>query len=243
MADNKDFNPVTLKQLIKILDENDFIEASEFPNIDLYMDQLTTFMDKHLESGKRSDDDKILTKTMINNYAKNGLLPSPEKKQYSKAHLISLTYIYYLKNILSINDIKKIMDPLYLRYFNADDINMEEIYKEVFSHEQSGMDIMKKDIERLYKVAHKAFPDAPEDDQEFLQTFTLLCGLSYSIYIRKHLLEKILDTFPSPEERIKLEKEEKRKQKREAELKKKEAELKKKEEEKKKHDKSHKESN
>ena len=85
MADNKDFTPVTLEQLLTILNENDFIEASEFPNIDLYMDQLTTFMDKNLASGKRSEDDKILTKTMINNYAKNGLLPSPEKKQYSKA--------------------------------------------------------------------------------------------------------------------------------------------------------------
>lgn len=243
MADNKDFTPVTLEQLLTILNENDFIDSSEFPNIDLYMDQLTTFMDKNLASGKRSEDDKILTKTMINNYAKNGLLPSPEKKQYSKAHLISLTFIYYLKNILSINDIKKIMDPVYARYFNPEGIDMETIYKEVFSHEPNGMDIMKKDIERLYKLSLEAFPDAPNEDREFLNTFTLICGLSYSIYIRKHLLEKILDTFPSPEERIKLEKEAKKQKKKEEELKKKEEELKKKEEEKKKHDKPDKESN
>lgn len=239
MSDNKDYTPITLDMLLNILNKNDFIEANEFPNIDLYMDQLTTFMDKNLESGKRSDDDKILTKTMINNYAKSGLLPSPEKKQYSKAHLISLTFIYYLKNILSINDIKKIMDPLHSRYFNAEDFNMEDVYKEVFTSEPDGMKIMKKDIERQFKLSKTLFTDAPKSDKEFLQTFAFLCELSYGIYIRKHLLEKIVDAFPSPEERIRLEKEEKKHQKKldeerkKEEAKKKEA-LKKKEQSKKK---------
>ncbi|MBO4213604.1 MAG: DUF1836 domain-containing protein [Lachnospiraceae bacterium] len=224
-----DFNPISLEQLIEVLNENDFIDISEFPNIDLYMDQLTTFMDKYLASGKRSDDDKILTKTMINNYAKNGLLPSPEKKQYSKAHLISLTFIYYLKNILSINDIKKIMDPLHSRYFNAEGFNMEDIYKEVFTPEPDGMKIMKKDIERQYNLSKTLFADVPDKDKEFLQTFAFLCELSYGIYIRKHLLEKIMDTFPSPEERIRLEKEAKKQEKKALEEKKKSEEAKKKE--------------
>lgn len=228
MSDNKDYTPITLDMLLDILNESNFIDVNEFPNIDLYMDQLTTFMDKNLESGKRSDDDKILTKTMINNYAKNGLLPSPEKKQYSKAHLISLTFIYYLKNILSINDIKKIMDPLHSRYFNAEGFNMEDIYKEVFTPEADGMKIMKKDIERQYKLSKTLFTDASDEDKEFLQTFAFLCELSYGIYIRKHLLEKIMDTFPSPEERIRLAKEAKKLEKKALEEQKKNEEAKKK---------------
>ncbi len=66
----------------------DYIKPEDLPNIDLYMDQVTTFMEDQLASTKRHDDDKILTKTMINNYAKNNLLPSPEKSaiQRSSAH-------------------------------------------------------------------------------------------------------------------------------------------------------------
>ena len=70
------------------------IEQEDIPNIDLYMDQVTTFMERHLKDHKRNDEDKILTKTMINNYAKNDLLPSPEKKRYTKEHVLLLTLIY-----------------------------------------------------------------------------------------------------------------------------------------------------
>ena len=70
------------------------------------MDQVTTFMNGHLASSKRNPDDKILTKTMINNYAKNQLLPPPEKKKYSKEHQLLLIFIYYFKNILTIQDIQ-----------------------------------------------------------------------------------------------------------------------------------------
>ena len=74
-----------LNSILESLDRIDYIKPKEIPNIDLYMDQVTTFMEEHLNASKRYPEDKILTKTMINNYAKNRLLPSPEKKKYSKA--------------------------------------------------------------------------------------------------------------------------------------------------------------
>ena len=77
--------------------ELDYIKPDEIPNIALYMDQVTTFMEDNLASTKRHDDDKILTKTMINNYAKNKLLPPPEKKRYSREHLLMLIFISILK--------------------------------------------------------------------------------------------------------------------------------------------------
>ena len=64
------------------------------------MDQVTTFMDEQLAASKRYESDKILTKTMINNYAKNNLLPSPDKKKYSKEHVLTLLfYILFQKYI------------------------------------------------------------------------------------------------------------------------------------------------
>ena len=106
---------IDMTDLLNSITENlkriDYIKPEEIPNIDLYMDQVTTFMEEQLVSSKRYADDKILTKTMINNYAKNKLLPPPEKKRYSKEHVLMLIFIYYFKNILSINDIQTLLTP------------------------------------------------------------------------------------------------------------------------------------
>ena len=98
--DSKDL----LNSILESLDHLNYIPLDEIPNIDLYMDQVTTFMEKGLSPTKRYEEDKILTKTMINNYAKNNLLPPPLKKKYSREHMIVLIFIYYFKNILSIRD-------------------------------------------------------------------------------------------------------------------------------------------
>ena len=86
-----------LRSILDSLQQIDYVKPEDVPNIDLYMDQVTTFMDSQLAASKRHDDDKILTKTMINNYAKNNLLPPPEKKKYTKEHVLVLIFIYYLK--------------------------------------------------------------------------------------------------------------------------------------------------
>ena len=103
-------NDERIQDILKRLDTLSYIRPEEIPGIDLYMDQVTTFMDEHLKNTKRYPEDKVLTKTMINNYAKNNLLPAPNKKKYSREHILLLIFIYYFKNILSIND-TAIPDP------------------------------------------------------------------------------------------------------------------------------------
>ena len=83
--------------ILKNMAALNYIKPGDVPNINLYMDQVTTFMYEHLHDTKRTEDDKVLTKTMINNYAKNNLLPSPVKKKYSKEHIYILTFIYYFR--------------------------------------------------------------------------------------------------------------------------------------------------
>ena len=78
-----------LNSILSSISRIDYVRPGDIPNIDLYMDQVTTFMEEQLHSTKRYEDDKILTKTMINNYAKNNLLPPPVKKKYSKAYCLS----------------------------------------------------------------------------------------------------------------------------------------------------------
>ena len=189
------------EMLHKILDHISgmgYIKPEDIPNINLYMDQVTTFMEEHLAYSKRYKDDKILTKTMINNYAKNNLLPSPEKKRYTREHMLMLIFIYYFKNILSINDIQSLLGPLTDRYFRSEnDMNLTDIYNEVFSMEKGELDALKKELTERYDIAQGTFENAPKEDQDFLKLFSFICLLSFDVYIKKMLIEKMIDELRS----------------------------------------------
>lgn len=121
-----------LNSILSYISQIDYVRPEDIPNIDLYMDQVTTFMEEQLCSTKRHEDDKVLTKTMINNYAKNNLLPPPLKKKYSKEHLLVMIFIYYFKNILSIKDIETMLNPITEKYFNnGEDFNITSIYEAI----------------------------------------------------------------------------------------------------------------
>lgn len=183
-----------LETLLRDLRNIDYVKPEDIPNIALYMDQVTTFMDEQLAASKRYEDDKILTKTMINNYAKNNLLPPPEKKKYSREHVLTLLFIYYFKNILSISDIQSILNPITDRYFgNRDGFNMQDIYNEVFALEQEESQKLLKDLGKKYVIANSTFNDFPEEDQELLHAFSFICQLSYDVYIKKMIIEKLID--------------------------------------------------
>ena len=98
-VESKSFDEV-LNSILSEMDSILKIKSDEIPNIDLYMDQVLSFLDDKLNYTRRNSADgeeKIFTKTMINNYAKNDLLPSPVKKKYSKEHMMALIFIYYFK--------------------------------------------------------------------------------------------------------------------------------------------------
>ena len=194
--DLKDF----LAQLQEKLKSIDYVKTEDIPNIGLYMDQVTTFMDEQLEACKRYDDDKILTKTMINNYAKNNLLPAPEKKKYSKEHVLTLLFIYYFKNLLSISDIQTLLNPITDSYFgNKDDFNMEDVYNEVFHLEKEESGKLLKDLGKKYFIAQHTFEQFPEEDRSFLQKFSFICLLSYDVYIKKMVIESMIDELHQTE--------------------------------------------
>ena len=198
--DLKDF----LAQLQEKLKSIDYVKTEDIPNIGLYMDQVTTFMDEQLEACKRYDDDKILTKTMINNYAKNNLLPAPEKKKYSKEHVLTLLFIYYFKNLLSISDIQALLNPITDSYFgNKDDFNMEDVYNEVFHLENEESQKLLKDLGKKYNIANNTFNQFPEEDRKFLHTFSFICLLSYDVYIKKMLIERTIDQLNAEKEKEK----------------------------------------
>ena len=188
-----------LKSILESLGRIEHIKLEDIPNIDLYMDQVTTFMDKQLKNTTRNPEgDKILTKTMINNYAKNDLLPPPVKKKYSKEHIVLLIFIYYYKGILSISDIQTLLKPLTERYFHTDgSLSLGDIYEEVFSLEKDEVADLQKNIVRKFTISQETFQDAPEQDREILQLFSFISMLSYDVYVKRLLIEKMIDSFKS----------------------------------------------
>lgn len=185
-----------LQSIMESLSRIDYIKPDDIPNIDLYMDQVTTFMDSQLKSSKRYPEDKILTKTMINNYAKNHLLPTPDKKKYSKEHVLLVIFIYYFKGFLSIGDIQSLLEPLTKKYFkNTDGICIESIYREVFSMEKSQIESMQADLAAKYAAAQETFKDVPDEDALFLRLFSFISLLSFDVYVKKQIIEKIIDSF------------------------------------------------
>lgn len=188
-----------LKSIMESFDRIDYIKVGDIPNIDLYMDQVTTFMDKRMRSATRNPaEDKILTKTMINNYAKNDLLPPPVKKKYSKEHMLLLIFIYYFKGILSIGDIQKLLEPLTGEYFSkTDGIKLSDIYEEVFSMEKEQVEYLKAEVTREYEKAMKMFDNAADREREYLQKFAFICLLSFDVYVKKLLIEKMIDGMPT----------------------------------------------
>lgn len=183
-----------LREVSKKLQTMDYVRPESLPNIDLYMDQVTTFMDRQLVSTKRNENDKILTKTMINNYAKNNLLPPPKKKKYSKDHVLTLLFIYYFKSILSISDIQSILNPITDKYFESEnDLSLQDIYNEVFGLEHEEMQHVLKDIAKKYKTSLGTFSGVPEEDAELLHKFSFICMLCFDVYFKKMIIEQTID--------------------------------------------------
>lgn len=198
--DNNDL----LNSILASLDRIKYIKPEDIPAIDLYMDQVTTFMDSGLRSSVRyPGEDKILTKTMINNYTKNDLLPPPVKKKYSKEHVLLLIFIYYYKGILSIGDIQKLLHPITEKFFQSgEDFNLESVYREAFSMEAAQIEAMKADVTQKFKAAEGTFQDAPEESRDFLKKFAFICALSFDVYVKRLLIEKLVDELaesPTPE--------------------------------------------
>ncbi|MGX7197442.1 DUF1836 domain-containing protein [Enterococcus olivae] len=78
----------------------------EFPDIELYMDQVITLIDKYLSPVIQSEKHPLLTASMVNNYVKKDMIPAPDNKRYNRKHVAFLVAITLLKQVLTIQEIK-----------------------------------------------------------------------------------------------------------------------------------------
>ncbi len=182
--------------LLDAVDKVDLIDPSEIPDISLYMDQVTTYMDDHLKQARRHDEDKILTKTMINNYAKNKLLPPPERKKYTREHIMLLVLIYYFKGTLSLQDIQAVLEPIGEKYFHASSgRGIDDLYSEIVRMNRDRQKNFREDVNDMVDTAADYFSDAQDREREFLRVLAMINMLSYDVFVRRMLIEKLIDRY------------------------------------------------
>ena len=180
-----------IEELLSFLNDTEFltqIENSKIPNINLYMDQVLSFMNENLEHYRRQNSkDKIFTKSMINNYVKNEIIPKPENKKYFPQHIISLIYIFYLKQILPLEDVKTILGQYEKNHFNRE--SMSNLYEFFLTSEKNEVIKAEKELEDLAKKIHEDCQNFGDDEIVFL--FIMLLSSRANTY--KIIIEKLTD--------------------------------------------------
>ncbi len=205
---NKDLNVFSDELINKIKDAN-FIMSSDIPNIDLYMDQLTTFMQDNLGLFKRNEDEKILTKTMINNYSKAKLIPPSNKKKYSNDHIVLLLFIYYFKGVLSIPDIKNILSSIYPE--NTDEYSIKDLLDKIMIEQSKQFELFSNQIKNTVNIAGDMFSDIEDDNiRKKLEIFSSIYLFSLQATTFKHIATSIIDEYLVERNNNKLKKKRKR---------------------------------
>lgn len=164
----------------------------EIPNIDLYMDQVIQLFEKQYAETKRNEDEKILTKTMINNYAKGKLLFPIKNKKYTKEHLILLNFIYQMKGVLSITDIKKVLGKLNEK-IEEDAFDPADVYKSYLQLTNNYAYHFKENLETIYQKSETELEKLDDPDGTYLQKLLMIASLAHLSNVYKRAAEKLID--------------------------------------------------
>ncbi|MCH6265552.1 DUF1836 domain-containing protein [Neobacillus citreus] len=181
-----------INQIIEELDLEANLPLDEIPKIDLYMDQVIQLFENKFAESKRNDDEKILTKTMINNYAKGKLIFPIKNKKYSKEHLILISLIYQLKGALSINDIKTTLDGINKRIIK-EDIDLDSFYNSYLNLTAQNVSDFKEEMTRRGLEVKEEIAEGQEDKSPYLERVLMISSLVHMSNLYRKAAEKLVD--------------------------------------------------
>ncbi|GAA0086130.1 DUF1836 domain-containing protein [Clostridium sp. CTA-7] len=185
-----------LKEKFNELNLQNQLTLEEIPEIDLYMDQVTQLFDNKFNDSKRTEEDKALTKTMVNNYAKGKLLMSVKNKKYSKEHLILMSLIYNLKGALSISDIKSSLNKIVTSLENKENYALRDLYKLYLEQYQNDLIDVEKSMEyKLNDIQNMLLKEEGLKSDEFEKNFLLLSSFINMSNMYRKMGEKLIDEY------------------------------------------------
>jgi hypothetical protein len=181
-----------IKRIIDQLGLEANLSLEEIPMIDLYMDQVIQLFENKFGESKRNGDEKILTKTMINNYAKGKLIFPIQNKKYSKEHLMLMSMIYQLKGALSINDIKVTLEGINKKIIK-EDINLSALYTGYLNLTSQNVVDFHKDIEEQMKAVNEEVSGVQEEHSPYLEQVLMISSLVHMSNLYRRVAEKLVD--------------------------------------------------
>lgn len=185
------------QSMINELNGTGGIKIADIPDIDLYMDQVTTFMDNKLGNEKRDKKDKLLTKTMINNYSKAKILTPSKNKRYNKQQIIQLILIYYLKQVLSLTDIHDLFKP-FLELEGPKEQLTNNIYDIFLQIKQNSMNNVEDILDKVPEfIANTNLRDEDQESNDVQMLLTVLM-LTSQAQACKRTAEAIIDKHFKP---------------------------------------------
>ncbi|MFA9559524.1 DUF1836 domain-containing protein [Evansella sp. AB-rgal1] len=183
-----------MKELIETMGLETNIAIEDIPSIDLYMDQVIQLFENNCKNTKRNDDEKVLTKTMINNYAKGKLFFPIENKKYSKEHIILISLIYQMKGALSIGDIKKTLEPLNKNYVN-ENIDLESIYRSYLTLSESNTKKVQEDILDQHTEVENELGKLEGEDKDYIEQLLIITSLIQMSNLYRRVAERLVDSI------------------------------------------------
>ncbi|MCM3693774.1 DUF1836 domain-containing protein [Neobacillus niacini] len=181
-----------IREIIEQLGLHSNLTLDEIPNIDLYMDQVIQLFENKFRDSKRNDEEKVLTKTMINNYAKGKLIFPIKNKKYSKEHLILMSLIYQLKGALSINDIQTTLDGLNKRIIK-EDIELESFYNSYLNLSQKNVADFNEDINERVMDVNEEVSKMEDQNAPYLEQVLMISSLVHMSNLYRKVAEKLVD--------------------------------------------------
>lgn len=191
-----DYNKESLNKLVEEIISAKDISLVEIPCVDLYMDQVTTFFNEKFESLKRNEEDKILTKTMINNYTKGKVLMPAKNKKYTNEHMILLTLIYNLKQTISISDINTIFDSIIdTKAPKGISLSLEDLYNNFLDIKEVQNQEFARDINKDTEFIKGKIKEMGREEGELIELILMILLLINKANTQKRMAEKLIDSF------------------------------------------------
>ncbi|MBM6616969.1 DUF1836 domain-containing protein [Bacillus suaedaesalsae] len=185
-----------VERLLESLKGTKQIELEDIPGIDLYMDQVMQLFDNKLSSGDPSE--RVLTKTMINNYAKSGLLLPIKNKKYTKEHIILLSLINQLKGSLKINEIKQLLEELNQKIVN-EEFDLPDFYRYYLELMNVNAEHFSRTLQTHFHEATELVSTKDQTDTSYVDKVLLISSLAQMSNLYRHAAETLVRDIASEE--------------------------------------------
>ncbi|WP_042222582.1 DUF1836 domain-containing protein [Oceanobacillus manasiensis] len=187
-----------IKTLMNDMKLNTRLDINDIPDIDLYMDQVIQLFEKKFSPAKRNEEEKVLTKTMINNYAKGKLFFPIKNKKYSRDHIMLISMIYQMKGALSIHDVKQTLENLNNKMMD-EDFDLLSLYMSYLTLFDQNKDIFKGCIQKHMEEAHLQAAKLEDKDETYLQRLLLVSTFTEMSNFYRKAAENLVDNMAEEE--------------------------------------------